>query len=255
MRKIILLFAVLGLFLPAFSFFPFFYGARSLALGYSSLAFNYDMNALYINPALLDSLSAGMGAYQFQSSFLDYRDIGGRLSAITIRDLENFTGLDATRQTALLAELNELFAIQTQSYGPAARGESSKCDVVISDHPTFHPFVDRPDFLVLLSQPAYERYIEDTVPHTIVILDVDAVEGRPDLTYFDIPAIRHAEESGMVAAANMVILGALVQLSGVVSKEAMLKAIADKSPMGDADTNEKAFRDGLLLGKAFQTEG
>jgi len=117
MRKIILLFAVLGLFLPVFSFFPYFFGARSLALGYSSLAFNYDMNALYINPALLDSVTAGMGGYQFQSSFLDYRDIGSRLSAIDIRDLENFTGLDATRQTALLAELNELFAIQTPING------------------------------------------------------------------------------------------------------------------------------------------
>lgn len=168
-----------------------------------------------------------------------------------------FSGMVLARAIALYErkEGQELFAIQTQSYGPAARGESSKCDVVISDRPIFHPFVEHPDFLVLLSQPAYEKFIEDTAPHTIVVLDEDAVEGRPDLTYFDVPAIRRAEESGMVAAANMVILGALVQLSGVVSKEAMLKAIADRSPMGSVETNEKAFREGLLLGKAFQTEG
>jgi hypothetical protein len=117
MRKIILLFAVLGLFRPAFSFFPFFYGARSLALGYSSLAFNYDMNALYINPSLLGSVSAAMGGYQFQSSFLDYRDVSGLLSGISTHDLENFAGLDAGRQAALLAELNEVFASPTPIHG------------------------------------------------------------------------------------------------------------------------------------------
>lgn len=112
-----MLIAVLGLFQPVFSFFPYFYGARSLALGYSSLAFNYDVNALYINPSLLDSISAAMGGYQFQSSVLDYRDISGRLSAITIHDLENFTGLDESRRAALLAELNEVFASQTPIHG------------------------------------------------------------------------------------------------------------------------------------------
>jgi hypothetical protein len=117
MRKIILLVAVLGLFRPAFSFFPFFYGARSLALGYSSLAFSYDVNALYINPSLLDSISAAMGGYQFQSSVLDYRDVSGRLSGITIHDLENFAGLDESRRAALLAELNEIFAAQTPIHG------------------------------------------------------------------------------------------------------------------------------------------
>ncbi len=122
MRKIIFLFAVLGLFLPVHSFFPFVYGARSLALGYSSLAFNYDVNALYINPSLLTSLSAAMGGFQYQNSFLDYRDISGRLSGIDIHDLEDFAGLDAGRQAALLAELNEVFAAQSPIHGFQMRG-------------------------------------------------------------------------------------------------------------------------------------
>jgi len=60
MRKIFFLLMVFGLFLPSQAFFPFFYGARSLALGYSSLAFNYDFNAVYINPGLLTSLQASL---------------------------------------------------------------------------------------------------------------------------------------------------------------------------------------------------
>lgn len=122
MRKIIFLFAVLGLFRPVHSFFPFFYGARSLALGYSSLAFNYDVNAMYVNPSLLGSISVAMGGYQFQSSFLDYRDIAGRLSGIDRHDLENFAGLDAGPRAALLAELNEVFSAQTPIHGFRMRG-------------------------------------------------------------------------------------------------------------------------------------
>ena len=101
---------IFGLFLPAFSFFPYFYGARSLALGYSSLAFNYDLNAAYINPALLHSLTASMGGYQYGSSFLDFRDASGRLAGISIADLKGFQGLDAEKKAALLAELSEVFA-------------------------------------------------------------------------------------------------------------------------------------------------
>jgi hypothetical protein len=110
MRKFLLLLMLFGLFLPAFSFFPFFYGARSLALGYSSLAFNYDLNAAYINPAELYSLTVSMGGYQYESSFLDFRDASGRLAGISPTDLKNFQGLDAEKKASLLAELSGVFA-------------------------------------------------------------------------------------------------------------------------------------------------
>jgi hypothetical protein len=113
MRKNIFFLLIFSLFLPIYSFFPFFYGARSLALGYSSLAFNYDCNALYLNPALLNSLTASLGGFQYQSSFLDFRDIGDRLAATRTYDLENFQGLDTATQTKLLAEFKELFSAAT----------------------------------------------------------------------------------------------------------------------------------------------
>jgi 2-oxoglutarate ferredoxin oxidoreductase subunit gamma len=168
-----------------------------------------------------------------------------------------FSGIVLARAAALYErpEGRELYAVQTQSYGPAARGESSKCDVVISDRPTFHPFVERPDFLVVLSQPAYERYIAETHPTSMVLLDEDAVESRPDLTYYDIPALRRAEEMGAKGSANMLMLGALVQISGIISRDAVSKAIVDQSPMGMAEANLKALREGWALGRAFLSEG
>jgi 2-oxoglutarate ferredoxin oxidoreductase subunit gamma len=168
-----------------------------------------------------------------------------------------YAGMALARATSLFERKDgkEMFAIQTQSYGPAARGESSKCDVVISDNPTFYPFVEKPDFLVLMSQPAYEKFIEDVNPGTIVILDSEGVEGRPDLTYYDIPALRRAEELGRRGAANMIMLGALIQISGLISIEAAIKAVAEMSPIGALEGNERALREGYRQGKTFQTEG
>jgi hypothetical protein len=113
MKKIILVIMLCGFFRPLFSFFPYFYGARSLALGYSSLAFNYDFNAAYLNPALLNSLTTSLGGFQYQSSFLDYRDVSDRLAAISVYDLKNFRDLDAETQANLQAELKDVFSATT----------------------------------------------------------------------------------------------------------------------------------------------
>jgi 2-oxoglutarate ferredoxin oxidoreductase subunit gamma len=168
-----------------------------------------------------------------------------------------FAGMVLARAASLYErrEGRELFAIQTQSYGPAARGESSKSDVVISDGPIFFPFVERPDFLVLISQPAFDKFIDEVKPGTIVILDEEGVEDRPDLTYFDIPAIRRAEEIGSHGAANMVMLGALIQISGIISLEAAIKAVSDMGTTGALEGNERALREGFHQGKVFQAEG
>ena len=99
------------------SFFPFFYGARSLALGYSSLAFNYDCNAIYVNPALLHSLRVSLGGYQYQTSFLDYRDAAGKWAAISAYDLKNFQDLGTETKSLLLGRLVDLFADQTAISG------------------------------------------------------------------------------------------------------------------------------------------
>jgi 2-oxoglutarate ferredoxin oxidoreductase subunit gamma len=161
-----------------------------------------------------------------------------------------FAGIALARAAALysLWEGKPLNAIQTQSYGPAARGESSKCDVVICDQGSFYPFLERPDFLVLMSKPAYEKYIGSTYPGTVVILDENAIADRPELTCYELPAMHLAEEMGKRSAANMIMLGALVAISSAVDKDGVSKAIADISPMGSEGLNEKAFREGLLRG-------
>jgi hypothetical protein len=113
MKKIIVIAAFLVLARPVSAFFPFFYGARSLALGYSSLAFNYDCNAVYLNPALLNSFSMPLGGYQYASSFLDHQDFSGLLQNIGLADLADFENLDAARKNDLWQRLQEAFSLKS----------------------------------------------------------------------------------------------------------------------------------------------
>jgi len=105
--------AFLIFFLPVSAFFPYFYGARSLALGYSSLAFNYDGNAVYLNPALLNSLTASLGDYQYASSFLDHQDFSSLLQKISAANLGDFQNLDAARKNDLWEGLQEVYGLKS----------------------------------------------------------------------------------------------------------------------------------------------
>ncbi|MEM0449652.1 MAG: 2-oxoacid:acceptor oxidoreductase family protein [Methanomassiliicoccales archaeon] len=168
-----------------------------------------------------------------------------------------FAGIVLARAVALYERRNgqELYAIQTQSYGPAARGETSKCDVVISDVPNFYPFPEKVDFLVIMSQPAYEKYIESAHEASIIILEEEAVGSRPQITHYEIPALKRSDEIGVISSANMIMLGALAYISNLASKEALIKAIFDLSPLGAFEMNERAFNEGLALGKEAVKEG
>jgi hypothetical protein len=153
MRKIIFMLMIFGLFLSAYSFFPFFYGARSLALGYSSLAFNYDFNAIYLNPALLNSLQASLGGYQYQNSYLDYQDAAGKWAEIGSYDLQNFQDLDQATKAVLLGKLDDIFAekggisgFQFRDLGYAGKGYAlgvAQIDAAVI-HPLANNVLDKP---------------------------------------------------------------------------------------------------------------
>lgn len=167
-----------------------------------------------------------------------------------------FSGIALARAVSLYEKKRgrELYAVQTQSYGPEARGGSSKCDVKISDKRDFYPFVTVPDYLLLMSQPAYDRFIGISHKDTVVVLDEDAVEGRPELLYYGIPATRKAEEMGKRIVANVVMLGAFVRISRLVGEKSVLRALADIAPKGTEALNKKAFELGVSLGKSAVEE-
>lgn len=143
-------------------------------------------------------------------------------------------------------------AVQTQSYGPESRGGSCKSEVVIADEEIDFPKVDDPDIVMILSQEAYRRYVQDVKKGAIILLDPDMVTNRNDpsnVKIYSIPATKIAEEMGKTIVANVVMLGALTAITQLVPPEAMEKAVLRNVPKGTEELNSAAFKRGYDFGK------
>lgn len=144
-------------------------------------------------------------------------------------------------------------AVQTQSYGPEARGGSSKAEVIIADQAIDYPKVKKADLLLAMSQQACDKYLSVLKAGGLLMLDstfvreVPAVEAR----ILSLPITQTAkEELGNVMFANIIALGALVGATGMVSEASLVEAVLDRIPKGTEEKNQKALSLGLALGKA-----
>jgi 2-oxoglutarate ferredoxin oxidoreductase subunit gamma len=141
------------------------------------------------------------------------------------------------------------FAVQTQVYGPEARGGASMSQVVIDDEEILYPKVSHPDIYVIMSQEGFAKYGAEAVDPAVMLIDSTLVHSRPKCTYIEIPATGEAKATLKVIVANIVMLGALVAATNVVSEESLKKAILDSVPKGTEDLNLKAMQLGLELGR------
>ena len=142
------------------------------------------------------------------------------------------------------------YAVQTQVYGPEARGGASMSAVIIDDDPILFPKVSVPDIYVIMSQEGFEKYGVQAQPGALMLVDSTLVHSRPSCTCHEIPATGQAKQAlGKPIVANIVMLGALVAATHVVSEESLKKAILDSVPKGTEDLNLKAMQLGLQLGK------
>ena len=142
------------------------------------------------------------------------------------------------------------FAVQTQVYGPEARGGASMSQVVIDDDQILYPKVSVPDIYVIMSQEGFEKYGATAQESAVMLIDSTLVHSRPTCRCIEIPATREAKQTlKRDIVANIVMLGALVASTHVVSEEALKKAILDSVPRGTEELNIKAMQLGLELGK------
>jgi 2-oxoglutarate ferredoxin oxidoreductase subunit gamma len=149
----------------------------------------------------------------------------------------------------ILAEAASIYdgkqAVQTQSYGPEARGGASKSEVIIADGEIDHPEVLAADALVALSQEGFTKYAPGVKPGGLLIVDSDKVTNSPAGS-IRIPISRLAfETTGKAITANTVALGVLVGLTGVVSAQALEKAVTARAPRGTEEMNRKALAAGI----------
>jgi 2-oxoglutarate ferredoxin oxidoreductase subunit gamma len=140
--------------------------------------------------------------------------------------------------------------VQTQSYGAEARGSAAKSEVIISDSEIGFPKVRKCDILVAMSQSAVEKHLKDLKEKGVLIADEDTVEHIPKTKakVFRIPATRVAEtELKSRIYTNVVLLGALVRITGIVTAESIEKAIGDVVPQESLEKNLKGLKRGLEL--------
>lgn len=151
---------------------------------------------------------------------------------------------------ATAATLDHRRVVQTESYGPEARGGYSRSDVIISNDAIDYPELERADLLVALSQQAATQYIGSLRADGILIHDSDRVMEPPAFkgTTFAIPFARLAlEETGRQQTTNILTLGAVVGITGVVSVESLQRAVMGRVPPGTEEVNGRALTRGLAL--------
>jgi 2-oxoglutarate ferredoxin oxidoreductase subunit gamma len=142
------------------------------------------------------------------------------------------------------------FAVQTQVYGPEARGGASMSQVVIDDEQILYPKVSVPGIYVIMSQEGFEKYGASAQESAVMLIDSTLVHSRPKCRCIEIAATQQAKQTlKKDIVANIVMLGALVAATHVVSEESLKKAILDSVPKGTEELNLKAMRLGLTLGK------
>ncbi len=140
-------------------------------------------------------------------------------------------------------------AVQSQSYGPESRGGASKAEVIISDSGTIdYPKATAIDCMLALTQEACTKYHGDIKKDGILLIDSDEVKDIPegDFKVYSFPIIETARgELGKIIVSNIISLGLIAELTGIVSHGAMEKAVLARVPVAFTELNKKALQIGF----------
>ncbi len=142
------------------------------------------------------------------------------------------------------------YVAQTQSYGPEARGGSSKSEVIVSDEEIDYPKAMKLDLLLAMNQKSCDEFFPDLKPEGTLIVDSTFVTQLPTLRALEIPFTRIAREKFQrEVVANIIALGALSQLTPIVSAKAVESAVLARVPKGTENLNRDALKAGMQAAK------
>jgi 2-oxoglutarate ferredoxin oxidoreductase subunit gamma len=158
-------------------------------------------------------------------------------------------------ETAVLYE--NLYAVQTQSYGAAARGGATRSDIIIADETIKYPKVMQPNVLVCLTQAAYNKFYPIIRPGGTMITDPRFVkiERKVDAKQNEIPLYENVmDQIGKPIVFNICMLGAVIGYTEIVRAESLQKVLDQRIPSAFREMNRKALKLGLELGKQAATQ-
>jgi len=159
----------------------------------------------------------------------------------------------------ILAEAAALFenlnAVQTQSYGPEARGGATRADVIISKAPIHHPKVINPHILICLTQVAYNKNAGIVRPGGLMLTDTKFVkiDYNVDARQVELEMYRTVmEKIGKPIVFNICMLGALLELTGLVKPASIMEVLKEKIPKDFMIMNEAALEAGIQLARSLR---
>jgi 2-oxoglutarate ferredoxin oxidoreductase subunit gamma len=148
-------------------------------------------------------------------------------------------------EAAILEDKN---AVQTQSYGPEARGGASNAEVVISAEDIDYPKATDPDYLLALTPESYKTYGTLMGKGTIIVDASVPLSADIKARTLSVPILKTAaEDLGKKVVANIVALGVLAGVSGIVAEKTLELAVKNRVPKGTEDLNISALRKGFEL--------
>ena len=146
-------------------------------------------------------------------------------------------------------------AVESEAFGPEARGGSVRSEVIISEGKIDYHRSLAVDLLVLMAEKSWDSCFMDFKEDTKVLLDPDLVTKIPQLgKVYPVRAQKIAEDLGNKIVTNIVMVGAITAIFGLLDENAVQKAVLDVVPPAYKDLNLTAFQQGLSEAKKVMEE-
>ena len=162
-------------------------------------------------------------------------------------------GILATIILAEAAYEDKLQTVQSQSYGPEARGGLCKAECIIDEKPITYTKVGLPTLLLSLTQASLDKYVKDLQDDAVIVVDSEITvpeEVKASHKVISIPIIQSAVEViKNPMAANIISLGAVNEAMKLVSQESLEEAVLNHIPKGTEELNINALHLGAQLVK------
>lgn len=136
--------------------------------------------------------------------------------------------------------------VQSQSYGIATRGGASKAEVIIDKQEILFQQVQKPDMLLVLTEEAMNMYAGNAA-EALIFYDTTLLQAREGENFIGFPFTQMGRELGHPGTANMVALGVMCQMTGVVKQESLEAVINQRFSGPKATMNVKALYCGIEL--------
>jgi 2-oxoglutarate ferredoxin oxidoreductase subunit gamma len=158
--------------------------------------------------------------------------------------------------TIILAEAAVIYenlnAVQSQSYGPEARGGATRSDVIISESNIDYPKVIQPNVLVCLTQEAYNKFYQIIRPGGLLLTDTRYVQTnkKVDAQQKELPMFQSVmDKIGKPIVFNICMLGVVLALTNLIAPESIMKVLENRIPADFLEINREALDLGQELGR------